>query len=184
LKKAIGFSILLAIGITFMIWITSTQDILAEKEIGEMEELNKFDDRTILLPTYAPFKIHEVEYDELYSGRREIKDNELVYPDKDDPGFLTPILIYRSNDEPNREIELYISKDLDTNNINYDEIIQFGDGLKGFYRVYQTKQFFTWKQNGVFLDMAITTEAEKQLLSIEEIINIAESFKVWETGKR
>lgn len=182
MKKAIGFSILSAIGIALMVWIASTQAFLAEKEIREMEELNRFDDRNILLPTYAPFKIHEVEYDELYSGRREIKDSEIVYVDIDDLDYLTPIIRYHSNDEPNREMELYFGKSLDMDNIIYDEIIEFGDGLKGFYRVYQTRQFFTWEQDGVFLDMAITTEDEEQLLSVEEIIKIAESFKKWDTG--
>ena len=165
-----------------MVWFTSTQAFLAEKEIRKMEELNKFDDRIILLPTYAPFKIHEVEYDQLYSGKREIKDSKIVYVNIDDLNYLTPIIRYYSNDNPNREMDLYIGKNLDMNNIRYDEIIEFGDGLKGFYRVYKTRQFFTWEQDCVFLYMGITTEDEAQLLSVEEIIKIAESFKKWNMG--
>ena len=165
-----------------MVWITSTQAFLAEKEIKKMEELNKFDDRIILLPTYAPFKIHEVEYDQLYSGRIEIKDSEIVHVDKDNLDYLTPRIRYYSNDKPNRQMDLYIGKNLDMKYIRYDEIIEFGDDLKGFYRVYKTRQFFTWKQDGVSLDMGITTEDEEQLLSIEEIIKIAESFKKWNIG--
>ena len=182
MKKAIGLSILSVIGIALMVWITSTQAFLAEKEIRKMEELNKFDDRNILLPTYAPFKIHAVKYDQLYSGRREIKDSEIVYVDIDDLNYLIPIIRYHSNDESNREMEVHISKSLDMKYIIYDEIINFGEGLKGFYRVYQTRQFFTWEQDGVLLNMGITTEDEEQLLSLEEIIKIAESFKKWNTG--
>ena len=66
--------------------------------------------------------------------------------------------------------------------IKYDEILKFSDGLKGFYRVLQKTQFLTWEQDGVFLDMGITTEEEEQQLSVEEIIKIAESFKLRDTG--
>ncbi|WP_096203184.1 hypothetical protein [Bacillus sp. FJAT-45350] len=182
MKKVKGFLILsvIGIGIALLVWNASTQTFLVEKEIREIEELSKFDDRNILLPTYAPFKIHEVDYEELYSGGRAIKDNEIVYVDEDNLDYLTPKIHYHSNDKPNREMEVFIGKSLD--NIIYDEIVEFGDGLKGFYRVHQTRQFFVWEQGGVFIDMAVTTEDETQLLSVEEIVKIAESFKKLDTG--
>jgi hypothetical protein len=157
----------------------TTEIFPGEKDIREIQELNKFDDRSILLPTYAPFKIHEVGYEEIYSGRREVQDNEIVYVDKDDLDYLRPKFHYYSNDEPNRELVLFIAKSLDMDVIKYDEILEFGDGLKGYYRVHQKTQFFTWEQDGVFLDMGVTTEDEEQVLSVEEIIKIAESFEKW-----
>ncbi|MCA1054328.1 hypothetical protein LCM10_04955 [Rossellomorea aquimaris] len=181
MKKIIGIALVsvIGVGIALWVWHSSTQTFLAEKEIKEIEELNKFDDRTILLPTYAPFNVHDVEYEEIYSGKREVKDNEIVYVDKDNLDYLRPKILYHSNDEPTRELVLFIVKDLDQDHIKYDKIVKFGDDLEGFYRVHQNTQFFTWDQDGVFLDMAITTEDEDQRLTVEEIVKIAESFEKW-----
>ncbi|GGD08745.1 hypothetical protein [Pontibacillus salipaludis] len=181
MKKKIGFSIVVAIVFLLLVRIISIEEFLAQTEIKELDELKKFDDRTILLPTYAPFTIHKVEYDELYKGEVKVNENsEIVHVNEGNIDYLTPNLRYVSDGAPRRIIDFYISKGLDRDLINYDEIHKFGNSLKGYYRVFETKQFFIWEQDGVMVDMVIKTEGDKSLLSIEELIKIAESFEEWD----
>ncbi|MCD8510009.1 MAG: hypothetical protein LRY73_09180 [Bacillus sp. (in: Bacteria)] len=171
---------------------------LAEDEINQIEELDKFK-RDILLPTYAPFEIIGVEYDETYLGDIEIVDSQINQIQGDDPDFFTPAIIYYVEGPKERfladrfmSVSISLPNQMPMETIeHYDEEIQFGDGLVGKYIVRLadpdsssdfTIQELIWEQNGVIVDLFIRSEGREKLPK-EEIIKIAESFRSYNNGE-
>ncbi|MFA9560490.1 hypothetical protein ACERII_24630 [Evansella sp. AB-rgal1] len=164
-----------------------TPAFLMEEDVRNMEELGKFD-WTIMLPTYAPFDIHEVEYSEFIGGEIRLEDGEVVHVNANDLEHILGYIDYFSHDESERLFQVYLGNPykLQYEEIDrYDEIIQFGDRLEGKY--YETTgessstQFFSWEEEGLLREFKVTAK-ENESLPIEEIIKIAESFMIFQEG--
>ncbi|WP_188205531.1 hypothetical protein [Alkalibacillus aidingensis] len=152
---------------------------LAEEELRGIEELEKFD-HVLKFPTYAPFEIGEIEYDELYWGDREPKDGQVHYVQGDDPDYLTPGINYFSEEEPRYQLTVYLDdQHMQLSEKDDFEAVTLNGDIEARYDQREFVQELLWQEGEVVFNIAIRSD-EGDLLPKEEIIKIAESFEIFE----
>ncbi|THE10747.1 hypothetical protein E1I69_17535 [Bacillus timonensis] len=177
--------------LAFFIWTLpqnsfSHQAFLAEEHIVEIKELQEIE-RKIKLPTYAPFEIIEVEYFQQYLGPKDFGNGE------GDPAPLEPVdpklyvhnISYLSNEEPFKGIHLILSdstaEEVDTKGY---EPVELKNGIIAYYMFNGNAQMMYWTDEGVNYHLNLIAENKdksirKEPIPREEIIKIAESFRVY-----
>ncbi|MCH1626420.1 hypothetical protein [Fredinandcohnia quinoae] len=164
---------------------------LAEDEIRKIDELKTFD-RVIMLPTYAPFEIEGVDFEKSYRGPyKQDLENEMMIPlEEDNPKYQDLELYYFTTESP---IGMMLVTLMDGSLMSlesyshYSEknLIEFDNGRKGLYLYNGAAQMLAWEENGVIINLAVTIDNKSKQSSRygpipkEEIVKIAESFKVY-----
>ncbi|RFB13504.1 hypothetical protein DZB84_16140 [Bacillus sp. HNG] len=163
----------------------SQQAFLAEEQIAEIQELQEIE-RKIKLPTYAPFDVHEVEFMEQYLGPQSIEDGELKKLEPDNPKFHVQNISYLSFNKPFKSIHLILADStVESVNTKGYETIQLNNGITAFYMFNGNAQMLFWIDDGVnytlniFVENKEKTSLRKEPFAKEEIIKIAESFRVY-----
>lgn len=155
--------------------------LAGEELIKYHEDLESFA-HTISLPTYAPFSIDEFHLERFISGNLEVKDGELTKVHQEESEYWYLTFVYLSKEKqttlmrvtiPGAKLEISL-EDFTA----FDELIQLGDGREGKYEWNGTAQDFHWEENGVIYGLTITT-GDKEPLAKDEVIKIAESFKLY-----
>ncbi|MET3682906.1 hypothetical protein ABID56_000996 [Alkalibacillus flavidus] len=176
------------IALAFMILVLPNMDTIftGDEEPVEIPELEKFD-HAFYLPTYAPFDIHEVEYDHFYFGAREIKDDEVVYTQEDNPDYLLPKVVYFSHTDPVRKMDVSFSRKSEHGSYDeiedYDERVMLEGGIEAKYDETshdRPGQMIAWEYDDLLIQLSIRSIEEP--VSRDDMIQIAESFEKYEVG--
>ncbi|MCC3356043.1 DUF4367 domain-containing protein [Bacillus sp. REN16] len=176
--------------LVFFIWTLpqnpiSNQAFLGEEQIMQIKELQMIE-RKIKLPTYAPFVVHEVEFMEQYLGPQSLEDGELKQLEPDNPKFHVQNISYLSFEEPFKSIHLILAdstvESVDTKDY---ENVQLSNGSTAYYMFNGNAQMLFWIEEGinyhlnVFVKNKDNTSFREEPIPREEIIKIAESFRVY-----
>ncbi|MFS0821899.1 DUF4367 domain-containing protein [Bacillus sp. 1P02SD] len=184
----IGSLVVVAL-LAFFIWTLpqnpfSHQAFLAEEQIVEIKELQEIE-RKIKLPTYAPFEVYEVEFMEQYLGPQSIEDGELKQLEPNNPKFHVQNISYLSFNKPFRSIHLILADSaVESVNTKDYETIQLNNGITAYYMFNGNTQMMYWTDQGVNYHLNLIAENKdksirKEPIPREEIIKIAESFRVY-----
>ncbi|MDV2581554.1 hypothetical protein [Alkalibacillus haloalkaliphilus] len=153
----------------------------------EITELEKYE-RAFYLPTYAPFDIHEVEYDPIYFGVRTIQDSEIVYTQEGDPDYFTPKIVYYSHTDPIRKMKITLYDPLEHGSYeeieDYDERVTLRGGIEAKYLKVpgdQSRQMLAWEYDGLLIQIVIRS-IEDAPIQRDDMIKIAESFETYKVG--
>ncbi|MDX5474233.1 MAG: hypothetical protein LPK00_01745 [Bacillaceae bacterium] len=162
---------------------------VAEEEIKSLEDELLSYDRYIMLPTYAPFEIDEVNLEKTYWGPKIIENSKIVNTEEEEPSHWYLNVQYFSKKDPEivMEIEIVNKYEMTDEDLSYmDEVITFSNDRKGGYTQHLdfsswfegkgAMQWFGWQENGSSFFMKISFE-DGEILPKEEIIKIIESFK-------
>ncbi|MBU9713134.1 hypothetical protein [Evansella tamaricis] len=202
LIKRVGFSLTGAIVIgLFLILLVSDggendfyqpHSFVAEAQLKNLKELDKFD-RLIKFPTYLPFEVSDIHYEEQYLGPMDVMQDEVHYLYEDDPAHLAIRTFFLSLDESNKQVveveqwDVSVHSLLNKNHFREDSLIEMEDGKRGLYFSNGAVQILSWEEDGVTFDIIYSTDPEDWVdgrmveIPLEELIKIAESF---ETFKR
>ncbi|MEH7381038.1 hypothetical protein V7138_11215 [Bacillus sp. JJ1533] len=179
--------------LAFFIWtvpqnpFTDQETFLGAEQLKEIEELNDVE-RAIKLPTYAPFKIDKIEFFQQYLGPKDFGngEGEPTPLEPVDPKLYVQNISYLSNEEPFQGIHLIIADS------NAEEVarkgyepIELKDGITAYYFNNGNAQMMYWSDNGVNYHLNVIVENKdktsfrEEPIPIEEMIKIAESFRVY-----
>ncbi|MEH7225256.1 hypothetical protein V7112_15715 [Bacillus sp. JJ1566] len=181
--------------LAFFIWTLpqnpfSHQAFLGEEQLSEIKEIEDVE-RTIILPTYAPFEVHEISFYQDYLGPKDFGNG------KDEPSPRDPIetkfynqnFIYLSKEDPVKMMQVTLSDSSfvpleNISSYDKDDLIKFGEGKVGSYYFNGTSQMFYWEEMGLTIMLHVTVDTKTTYLRTgpvpkEEIIKIAESFRVY-----
>ncbi|GGA89770.1 hypothetical protein [Ornithinibacillus halotolerans] len=174
--------------VAMLVWIivipnfdttTPQAEYVAEEELASIQKLWKFSGM-IQLPTYAPFTVGEVYYQELFvNGIDDILEAKAE--------FLLPQITYFSSDNPDNKLMTVYLTSTDHDHLyedigegEYNEIVEFENGLQAeYYTPSNEVSHFSWIEEGYHITIT-TLSPEDNPISLEEIIKVAESFKLYE----
>ncbi|WP_026907988.1 hypothetical protein [Paucisalibacillus globulus] len=158
----------------------SPQAFLAEEQLHDIQKLEKFSGM-IQLPTYAPFTVGEVYYDELFvNGIDDIIEGNAE--------FIQPQITYYSSDGPEKLLTISMINTAHDHlytkvgDGDYNEIVDFGNGLKAeYYTPSDEISHFSWIERDMFISLSVVSP-ESEPIPLEEVIKIAESFELYEVN--
>ncbi|WP_047985666.1 hypothetical protein [Ornithinibacillus californiensis] len=154
--------------------------LVAEYQLADIQDLEKFSGM-IKLPTYAPFNVGELHYQELFvngiddiiEGKVEFIQPQITYFSSDNPEQLFTILMFSTNHE-----HLYQP----IGEGEYNEIVEFDDGLKAeYYTPSEEISHFSWIEDDMYITLTIVSTASDPI-PLEEVIKIAKSFELYEVN--